>query len=119
MKKIILIGFCVFGLEITEAISESGIAKLQYLSYEEPLNDISISVGNSASIPAEIDRIIDFGKTFLNKPYKYKGPCSWAMDCSGYIACIFSEFGYQMPHSASSIASIVKDVNLTMVQSVL
>jgi len=116
MKKIILIGFCVFGLEITEAISENGIAKLKHLAYEEPLNAINMSVGNSMPIATEIDRIIDFGKTFLDKPYKYKGPCSWVMDCSGYIACIFSEFGYQMPHSTPSIASIVKDVNLTEVQ---
>ncbi|MGY8988621.1 MAG: CapA family protein, partial [Flavobacteriales bacterium] len=116
MKKIILIGFCVFGLEITEAISENGIAKLKHLAYEEPLNAINMSAGNSMPIATEIDRIIDFGKTFLDKPYKYKGPCSWVMDCSGYIACIFSEFGYQMPHSTPSIASIVKDVNLTEVQ---
>ena len=51
----------------------------------------------------EIDSIIDFGKTFLNKPYRYKGPSSWEMDCSGYIAFIFAEFGYQIPHSSISL----------------
>ena len=55
MKKIILIGFCVFGLEITEAISENGIAKLKHLAYEEPLNAINMSAGNSMPIATEID----------------------------------------------------------------
>ena len=116
MKKLILIGFCVCGLGIKEAISQSVITQSKNLSYVGDLNTIKISGDYSKTKTSKIDSIIDFGKNFLNKPYRYKGPSSWAMDCSGYIAFIFAGFGYQIPHSSISLGSIVENIDETEIK---
>jgi poly-gamma-glutamate capsule biosynthesis protein CapA/YwtB (metallophosphatase superfamily) len=116
MKKLILIGFCVCGLGIQEAISQSVITQSKNLSYVGDLNTIKISGDYYITKISKIDSIINFGKNFLNKPYRYKGPSSWAMDCSGYIAFIFAGFGYQIPHSSISLGSIVENINETEIK---
>ncbi len=116
MKKIILIGFCVCGLVIQVAISQSVATLSKNLSYVGDQSSNEISGDYSITKTSKIDSIIDFGKTFLNKPYRYKGPSSWEMDCSGYIAFIFSRFGYQIPHSSISIGSIVENIDETEIK---
>ncbi len=90
-------------------------------SYYKPMNKKNVIrwsketnlVNNDSllTISSSLDSIINYGKTFLNKPYKYKGVSPWPMDCSGYIAFIFSKFGHSMPHSADGIANIVSNVS--------
>ena len=102
MKKTIPIFFCVCGFGI-QSFYQPVSAQSENLSTAGDLNPTKISGDYSIAKTSKIDSIIDFGKTFLNKPYRYKGPSSWEMDCSGYIAFIFAEFGYQIPHSSISL----------------
>ncbi len=63
-----------------------------------------------------VDSIIELGKTFLGKPYRFQGPNGRAMDCSGYLSYIFSAYGFTLPFSSSSIASSTKEVNFDQVR---
>ena len=110
MKKTILIIFCVCGLGI-QSIYQPVIAQSKNLSTLSELNPIKISGNYSIAKTSKIDSIIDFGKTFLNKPYRFQGSSSFEMDCSGYISFIFAEFGYQIPHSSISLGSIVENID--------
>ena len=116
MKKIKLLCFCIFGLILTKVSSNNRIPQKENISCEKLFNAKKIFVENLNTNTPEIDSIIDFGKTFLNKPYRYKGPSSWEMDCAGYIAFIFSKFGYEIPHSSISIGEIVKNIELTEIK---
>jgi len=40
--------------------------------------------------------IIDYGRKYLGKPYRYAGRGPNAFDCSGYTAFVFKEFGYKL-----------------------
>ncbi|MBE0640602.1 MAG: C40 family peptidase [Bacteroidales bacterium] len=57
-----------------------------------------------------IDSLIDFGRTLLGKPYRYRGAAPWPMDCSGYMNHIFRNFGYSLPRSSREIASVLPEV---------
>ncbi len=50
---------------------------------------------------SEQDDIIEYGKKFLYKPYRYaaKGPNSF--DCSGFTSFVFKEFGYKLNPSSA------------------
>lgn len=49
-----------------------------------------------------IDKLIELGQKFLGKPYRYRGPSPWPMDCSGYISYLFSKFNISLPHNAAA-----------------
>jgi len=90
----------------------TGAGLEEYLNIP-PFVDLSgkrLTRSNKSQSTAQLDKIIDFGKKFLNKPYRFKGPSPWKMDCGGYIAYIFSNFGYVLPHSSYSIAKMVKPI---------
>lgn len=111
-----LLYFYVFGLILTPVLSNNTILKKKNISCEKSFKYKKIFFENSNQNIPEIDSIIDFGKTFLKKPYRYKGPSPWEMDCAGYIAFIFSKFGYEIPHSSISIGEIVKNIELTEIK---
>ena len=45
--------------------------------------------------------IVEYGKKYLNTPYKYSGKGPNSFDCSGYTSFVFSKFGYKL-HSSSA-----------------
>ena len=47
------------------------------------------------------EEIIDYGKKFIGKPYRYAARGPRAFDCSGYTAFVFKEFGYQLNVSSA------------------
>lgn len=47
--------------------------------------------------------LIAYGKKFLGKPYNYRGPSAWPMDCSGYVAYLYSCYGIHIPRSSSAL----------------
>lgn len=73
----------------------------QYFSFNSTafLRPPEISVNKN-----KIDEIIDYGKTFIGKPYRYRGVPGWRMDCSGFLSHIFWKYGYDIPRSVSGIA---------------
>lgn len=66
------------------------------------------SIPPSGSI---IDDAIALGKKFLGKPYRYRGPSAWPMDCSGYVRYIFSCFGIHMSGSSHDLAQIINRID--------
>ncbi len=49
-----------------------------------------------------IDKLINLGRTFLGKPYRYRGPSPWPMDCSGYVSYLYSKFDIKLPRNAAA-----------------
>lgn len=52
------------------------------------------------SVSTLVSQIIKEGKKFLGKPYRYKGPSKFPMDCSGFVCHIFSQFNIQLPRTS-------------------
>lgn len=75
--------------------------------------NIQISRNDSTSV---VDSIINYGKTFLGKPYRYKGESKWPMDCAGYLSHIFSKYNIDIPRSSTGIAKVVKKIELSEVK---
>jgi len=50
------------------------------------------------------DSIINYGKLFLNTPYRYGASGSSSFDCSGFTAYIYKNFGYQLQRSSADQA---------------
>lgn len=44
--------------------------------------------------------IVDYGKKYLHRPYRYAGKGPNSFDCSGYTAFVFRKFGYNLNASA-------------------
>ncbi|MDF2457268.1 MAG: CapA family protein [Cytophagaceae bacterium] len=63
-----------------------------------------------------MDRVIQYGKSFVGKPYCYKGPSAWKMDCSGYLSHLYSTHNISIPHSAAQIARNVIKIDFADVK---
>lgn len=82
-------------------------------SLEEALSYPSIFRTTSplatASLPPTyeemVSSMIEIGKRFLGKPYRYKASKKWVMDCSGFVGYIFSCFDIKLPRSSAGISS--------------
>ncbi len=47
------------------------------------------------------DDIIQYGRQYLGKPYRYAGKGPNTFDCSGYTSFVFKKFGYRLGSSSS------------------
>lgn len=56
--------------------------------------------GSKASTTLE-DDIIQYGRQYLGKPYRYAGKGPNAFDCSGYTSFVFKKFGYKLNASSA------------------
>ena len=56
--------------------------------------------GSTASSIGE--EVVALALSYLGTPYVYGGASSKGFDCSGFTMYIFSQFGYSLPHSATS-----------------
>lgn len=64
----------------------------------------------------QVDQIISFAKKFLGTPYHYSGTTPSGFDCSGFIAYIFGNFGFEMVHSSYGMAQLGKTVKLSEIR---
>lgn len=68
---------------------------------------------NILDVSAEkAEKIIDFGKKYLGKPYRYKLSNGSFLDCSGFVSYIYAQQGISLPHSSSSIATLTDKIKL-------
>lgn len=56
--------------------------------------------GSTASSIGE--EVVALALSYLGTPYAYGGASAKGFDCSGFTMFIFSQFGYSLPHSATS-----------------
>lgn len=47
------------------------------------------------------EEIIEYGRQYIGKPYRYAGRGPRAFDCSGYTAFVFKKFGYRLHPSSA------------------
>ncbi len=63
-----------------------------------------------------IEQIIDYGKQFLGKPYRYKTGVPWPLDCSGFLSYIFLQNGLNIPKSSGSISTCTERIDFAEVR---
>jgi hypothetical protein len=63
-----------------------------------------------------IEQIIDYGKQFLGKPYRYNTGVPWPLDCSGFLSYIFLQNGLHIPKSSGSISTCAERIDFAEVR---
>lgn len=66
-----------------------------------------LGVKPSGNIVADI---VELGKRYLGKPYRYRGGAPWAFDCSGYIRFLYGSFGIKLRGSSADISKVTTPV---------
>ncbi|MFA7493258.1 MAG: NlpC/P60 family protein [Proteiniphilum sp.] len=57
---------------------------------------------SSSKTPTSLqDDIIQYGRQYLGKPYRYAGKGPNSFDCSGYTSFVFRKFGYRLDSSSA------------------
>lgn len=96
-KQLFFLLLLIFSIHISKAekLSENQITsandstKIDYLSP----NQISIT-----------DSIVNYGKIFLNTPYRYGSAGTSSFDCSGFTSHVYRNFGYDLDRSSADQA---------------
>ena len=63
-----------------------------------------------------VDRVIENGKQYLGRPYRFRNPKGDIMDCSGFVGYIYSLEGIKLPRTSRQMSSMVTRVPITEVQ---
>lgn len=59
------------------------------------------AIPNKKASTAIEDDIIQYGRKYLGKPYRYAGKGPNSFDCSGYTSFVFRKFGYKLDSSSA------------------
>lgn len=112
MTRSLLLILCVIIIGIHNHNLKPLIKKSNDLRFEAASLSNNLIEHDTAPFPSKIDRIIEFGKLLLGKPYRYKVSNLVQLDCSGFISYIFSEFEVQLPRISTSIGTYVEPIAL-------
>jgi len=63
------------------------------------------------------DSIINYGKMFLDKPYRYGSPGIESFDCSGFTSYVYRNFGYNLQRSSAEQAQQFDTVGRTRLKT--
>ncbi len=63
------------------------------------------------------DSIVNFGKIFLNTPYRYGSPGVDSFDCSGFTSFVYRNFGYNLQRSSSDQAQQFDTVDRNQIKT--
>ena len=63
------------------------------------------------------DSIINFGKQYMNTPYRYGGSTPRGFDCSGFTSHVFRNFGYDLGRSSRDQAANLPSISKTNLQT--
>lgn len=88
-------------------------------TYSNPKKDSTDFIStdlNTLTKSQLIDSVIEYGKLYLGKPYRYKDKSNWVMDCSGFVSYIFAKYGVSLPHSSQEISSQTEAIDVSGVQ---
>ena len=82
-------------------------------SQKSPGDSTGIAIPKLYTAP---DSIINYGKLFLNTPYRYGSPGSDTFDCSGFTSFVYRNFGYNLQRSSADQAEQFPRVDKTNLQ---
>ena len=76
----------------------------------------SIQTGLKSGYPASnnttlAESIVNYGKLFLNTPYRYGSAGADSFDCSGFTSFVYRNFGYDLQRSSSQQAQQFDTIN--------
>ena len=80
--------------------------------FESTNSDSITTVKNNYLIRNISDSIINYGKLFLNTPYRYGSTGTSSFDCSGFTSYVYRNFGVNLPRSSSEQAQRLPKVEL-------
>lgn len=73
--------------------------------------DSSFVATDSYLLNSVADSIVNYGKLFLNTPYRYGSKGAESFDCSGFTSYVYRNFGYKLNHSSSDQAQQFDTIN--------
>ncbi len=101
------------GVSLTELLSANGFQKSSVIVPGQVINlpahaksaSTSASAATTAnpSTPSRVQKIVDFAKAQVGKPYRYGAAGPDAFDCSGLVRMAFKQAGLDVPHSSREL----------------
>ena len=92
----ILIIFLLLGhISLAQKSADKAVVNINENTKTDYLSQNQISI---------TDSIINYGKLFLNTPYRYGATGISSFDCSGFTSFVYSNFGYDLSRSSSDQA---------------
>lgn len=62
------------------------------------------------SLMSEVEKIIETGKRYLGKPYRYKADSGYHFDCSGYVSHVLLQHNIRLPRSSREMQKAVHKI---------
>jgi cell wall-associated NlpC family hydrolase len=63
---------------------------------------VDLTASSTASTTSSVSGVVEYAKKFLGTRYAYGGASPSGFDCSGFTMYVYKQFGYSLPHSATS-----------------
>lgn len=111
------LGYYHKGQKVTIKGSKSGFYKITYkgkTAYisKKYVSSKKTSSSSSKSSSSKGQQIANYGKKFVGNPYRWGGTSlTKGADCSGFVKAVYKKFGYNLPHSSSSLRRVGKSVS--------
>jgi len=95
LKSILLLFSLFFLLSFSGAVERKESVAITDTLHTNYLSPAKVPMGDS---------IINFGKLFLNTPYRFGSPGTSSFDCSGFTSYVYRNFGYNLKRSSAEQA---------------
>jgi cell wall-associated NlpC family hydrolase len=69
------------------------------------------ATASTSSTLGRVQKIVDFAKSQVGKPYRYGAAGPDAYDCSGLVRAAFKQVGLNVPHSSRELSVLGTEVN--------
>jgi cell wall-associated NlpC family hydrolase len=76
----------------------------------------SIAQEITDSLMSEVEKIIETGKRYLGKPYRYKADSGYHFDCSGYVSHVLLQHNIRLPRSSREMQKAVRQISYDQVK---
>lgn len=86
----------------TTTTSRSTIETRTNTTNQETTSETMTESSNSSSDSSIGQQIVNFAMKYKGYPYVYGGAGPSSFDCSGFTQYVYKQFGYSLPHSATS-----------------
>lgn len=112
-----VLGYCHKGDKFTLKGSKSGFYKISYkgkTAYisKKYVTSKKVKSTSSKSSSSKGQKIVNYAKKFVGNPYRWGGTSlTRGADCSGFVKAVYKKFGYNLPHSSSSLRRVGKGIS--------